>query len=246
MSNNGPSTSVDAAAHHARDSSWKSLLKVLLLVLGLIGIYYVVTEGIYLPFLPTTVRVADNGDKISENYFGFPLEPEDLTIRNIAVVKGPFSLDTGLGVSQEWVQSGKVSQGTRFVIGRSRNRIPSVAWGMLKIKIALGEHSSPNGREVFLGCSGHTHGSGGVCDEPVPQGEAVASAIFPGGLANGVDYIVYVEGDRAFEVDREMTVDEFAQKNNQGSYLVVTIRRMERDPLSALKNELRRWSAWLP
>lgn len=193
---------------------------VVLSTVFVIGLFYSLSDGRIVSFLPTNVRAAEAGDTISERYFGF--YSEDFAARNVAIIRGPFSLDTRLTARLFVVESGTLHHGNWFSVGRSRNQIGSPQWGVLNITLALGEQSSPQGREVCLGCSGHIKGSGDASASLLPQGEVVLSTALPGKIVAGKEYIVYVEGDTTFSVDREMTVEEFA-KTNKGNYLLVMV-----------------------
>jgi hypothetical protein len=178
-------------------------------------------EGLLLSGKPVTIRAADENDKVYERYFG--IWAKDVTvIRNIAVVEGTFTKSTWLSAWLYAVKAGKVEEQNAFTVGRSPNRIGEPIWINMKITLALGESQKPNGRLVRLGSAGETRsgGRGGDDAGPVYNFTTRAKKTLPGKLSSGNKYILYVEGDREFEVSREMSLEEFAARNS-GNYFVV-------------------------
>jgi len=167
------------------------------------------------------VRGTQPSDPVSERYFGF--HSNDIKARNVAVVSGPFTTQRRLSACLFLVQDGVVYQGNSFSLGRSNNQIGSPSWQRLDIKLALGDE--PNSSEVILGASGHS--SGCSCwnrDQfSILRPGVVSAQVLPGRLDAGKEYIVYVEGDQKFTVDRETSLEDFA-KINAGNYLVVSVK----------------------
>jgi hypothetical protein len=167
-----------------------------------------------------TIRAATPDDPIAENYFGFEHD-SGLKPRNIVVVSGTFTHDTWLSAALYHVQSGSVQEINAITVGRSPNSIAGGPWETLKIRLALGDKDTPNGRITNLGSVGQTRG-GGRSSSATHNVKTVASQTLPGRLLPGQERIVYVEGDRPANVSLDMSLADFATKNS-GDYLVVTV-----------------------
>jgi hypothetical protein len=193
-----------------------------LLLVAVVGgmLYFLAAESRLQAFFPVTVRASRGSDTLAERYFGFGAK--DLDARNVVVVSGPFSLDTGLTASLFFVQAGSIHQGNAFTVGRSRNRL-GTPW--LNFKLALGEAATSAGPRVYLGCSRQP--TGAPCwnsdQSPIPRANVRAARPLPGKLKTGKQHIVFVEGDSEFTVDREMALEEFAKKN-KGNYVVIAVQ----------------------
>lgn len=191
-----------------------------LLGLSVIGVFlYAAPEGFLIAWRPIIVRAATADDKIAPRYFGFDVETVD-SVRNIAVVEGTFSKDTWLSAVQYVVRSGNSQTVTGFTVGRSPNRIGEARWINMQIKLALADTKRPGGQATQLGSAGHTRGEG-VIGELVQDFSVGEKQTFPGRLRAGRKYILHVEGDRPFGANREMPVEEFAEKNAGNFYVVI-------------------------
>ena len=171
-------------------------------------------------------RNADGDEKgpEPERYFGIgPVK--DVAIGKIAVADGTFTKGTWLSAWLYVVRSGSTQEMNAFTVGRSPNRIGEPIWLRMRITLCSGESRRPNGRLVLLGSAGQTRGGGRSCGEdgPVYSFATVAKRTLPGRLWSGRKYILYVEGDREFEVSREMSLEEFAARNG-GNYFVVVVQ----------------------
>ncbi len=210
---------------HAHDrsrpsSGWLVIAGFLaVLVLG-----YLANQGLLIAWRPIVVRAAIPSDPVRDDYFGIDSWEKDLNfvVRNIAVIEGTFSRDSWVSACLYDVQSGSVIEANAFTVGRTPNQCPSPIWQSMTITLALGDAGVSDGTMTQLGSAGHSRG-GGRGGDVVHQIEGLFSETMPGRLAAGREYILYVEGDREFEVDRLMSVEEFADQN-EGDFLVVTIR----------------------
>jgi hypothetical protein len=109
-----------------------------------------------------------------------------------------------------------------FVVGRSSNQIGSPIWTPMRIILALGEVNRPDGRAIHLGSAGQSTGSGHG-SEVAHDIQFVEKKTLPGRLTPGKTYILHVEGDRKFEVRRDMSFEEFTMAN-AGNFLVVVVK----------------------
>lgn len=197
-----------------------SIIRVLTALFCIGLVLYLVSEGVLISWRPIVIREATAEDQIRNRYFGFDAEEVD-AVRNFAVAEGTFSKDTWLSAWLYLVQSGKADEVNAFTVGRSPNRIGAARWINMRITLALGETKREGGRMTQLGSAGQSRGEGGM-REMVHTIETIEKKTFPGRLSSGRKYILYVEGDRNFEVRRDMSVEEFA-KANAGNFLVVVV-----------------------
>jgi|SRR5579862_3188621 len=180
------------------------------------------SEGYGLAFQSVIVRepLLDDQPPEPRRYFGFSDDEHGLKPRNIAEITGPFSLGTWISAWFYAVRSGKVEEINAFTVGRSSNKIGAPTWRALRIRLALGEARTPDGWIVNLGSYGHERGGGRGSSKRIEHFTPTAFRLFPGKLSIGKKCLIYVEGDRPFETDRSMPVEEFAEKN-RGNYFVV-------------------------
>jgi hypothetical protein len=214
-------TKLPATIH--RHSKWRSCGMAVVGCIIVLALIYLFSEGLAISCNAVLVRAAKENDKVYDagQYFG--IWPKDnMTIRNIVVAEGTFTKDTWLSASLCAVKAGSVEVQNAFTVGRSPNRIGEPIWISMKITLALGEYQKPGGRRVVLGAAGHSRGSGQVGDDNGPLYNVMlrTKKTLPGRLRSGKKYILYVEGDRECEVSREMSLEDFAAKNN-GNYFVV-------------------------
>lgn len=213
--------STQASPTHASPLRRFAGLWVLLALVGITaGWQWLVGQGYYLVPWPVTVREARPTDPLAERYFCF--SDDDMQARNVAVVSGPFSLETGVSACLFLVRSGRVEVVNSFVAGRSRNQFGSPDWKRLTIRLALGEKDTPAGRVTTLGSAGQSWGSGQM-GKGTLDFRATVSQVLPGRLPSGREQLVYVEGDSEFVADRDLSIEEFATRNG-GNYLVVMVR----------------------
>src|SRR5262249_5382906 len=161
-----------------------------------IALVYLLSEGVPLALFPVVVEEAPPGAKIYDHYF--PLVSDTGQIRNIAVIRGPFSKETALSAYLFHVNAGVIEMGNSFAVGRSRNRIGEPAWLRMNIRLVLGEQETSDGRVTMLGSAGHTWSSSCMCPVVRHVREPVVTKALPGRLAARRQSIVYVEGDREF------------------------------------------------
>ena len=89
------------------------------------------------------------------------------------------------------------------------------------IRFALCKNDKSLTPELMLGVSGHRKAGGSgtplfECRRPTNK------KVFTGFVSLGSPTIAYVEGDES-TVDRRMTVQEFAERNSTGDYIVITV-----------------------
>ena len=170
------------------------------------------------------IRAAEPNDRIYERYFG--IDPYDDTagdviVKNIVIATGTFTLDTWMSASLYHVKSGEIHELNAFTVGRSPNQLGAPHWVDMRITLALGDRHGPEGRTTQLGIAGQSRG-GGRGRVRVNDVQSDATETLPGQLTSGTKRIVYVEGDKGFNVDHTMTVEHFAQENS-GNYLVIEV-----------------------
>jgi hypothetical protein len=93
--------------------------------------------------------------------------------------------------------------------------------------IAVLSGVDPNGKRIVgIGSRGHERGGGdGTESEQIEN--VVARKTLPGELKFNRPYILHVEGNREFEVRREMSIDEFAS-SNPGKFIVAVVMLRKR------------------
>jgi len=121
-----------------------------------------------------------------------------------------------------YVHSGQIDQINSISVCRIPNSIPYAHIKDLKFTFALSAEKTSNGISTSLGCVGHTRGGGGGRDSLIHNHQMTKTQLFDGRLRGGRTYLLYIEGDTSFVATRDMTIDEFAKKNN-GNFFVVTI-----------------------
>jgi len=190
------------------------------IVLALLGIVVqILRYGIAFP-ASLDVRAAQPEDRSDRDYLGF--SSRNLKARNIAVVEGPFTLDTWLVAYLYLVRSGIKEAVTDLGVGRTHNVPNAPAVQKRRIRLALGEEAKAQGRLINLGCYGYSRGGGGSAETIWPF-ETKCARILEGPLHKGRAEIIYVEGDRECIVDRGMSIDDFA-KTNPGNHVVVVVQ----------------------
>lgn len=168
---------------------------------------------------PLAVRGAEPSDPTYEQYFSFA---EGMKARNILVVEGSFTKGTWLSGSLYLVQRGKITRLNELTVGRSPNRPDDGIWENLTITLALGDKETPKGRVTNLGSRGQSRGTGS-CGGIAHTVKVLKSRTMPGRINSTGEAITYIEGDADPIIDRDLTLEEFGQKN-QGNFLVVTLR----------------------
>ncbi|MBX3448608.1 MAG: hypothetical protein KF777_03560 [Planctomycetaceae bacterium] len=191
--------------------------------IGLAAAFFTVLVSGWLLREIVDVRASTATDRIYERYFGIDSYEEDVVVsfRNIAVATGTFTLSTWLSASLYHIKGGDVQEINAFTVGRSPNQIGAPHWVDMEITLALGDRNTPKGRVTQLGSAGQSRGGGrggGRTHDVV----ATATTFLPGRFTSGTKRIVYVEGDRGFNVSAAMTTAEFASQN-KGNYLVVEL-----------------------
>lgn len=182
---------------------------------------YLISEGVLISWQPIMVRAATPDDEIRSRYFGISSKG-DPQIRNIAVLEGTFTKSTFPVAYLYLVRDGKVDDLAGFDFGRSTNQIGGPIWIHMRITLALGDTKWPNGRVTKLGFVGESRAAGHTNDF-VHDIQIVEKKTLPGRLSSGKKYILHVEGDRKFEVSRDMSVEDFA-KANAGNFVVVVVQ----------------------
>lgn len=195
-------------------AGFRFTLKQLLFAIAVVSVVLAIWIGFVHKVV--NVRPASSDDIVREHYFG--IDEERTEIRNIVVAKGTFTNSTWLSASLFAVQRGQIQEVNAFTVGRSPNQIGSPIWKTMTITLALGSSVETNRRIVQLGSCGHSRGGGRGGYLPVSMNAEFTDS-FTGSITPGHEYIIYVEGDTEFEMCREMTLDQFAAKND---YLVVT------------------------
>jgi hypothetical protein len=179
------------------------------------------------------VREARPDDTIAGKHFGFEIahayfgiNREDLEVRNIAVATGNFRNGRWLTTSLYLVRSGVIDEANSMGLSKSQARLglgSHLLGERYQIRLALGEAETPQGRVTFLGASGQTTGAGTGGGKLTHSIAATHATTLPGQITPGRPYIVYVEGDREPVVNRETSLEEFAEEN-PGNYLVVVLQ----------------------
>jgi hypothetical protein len=165
--------------------------------------------------------------------------PEDEAVgveRNVAVLTGSFMKETLLTAKLYLVQSGIITNELTEIMARlNRNAEGGPFRETANFRLAFGEQLVRSGGRsiqfLFVG-ENPSGGSMRLLSEPykwkpphlrtVLNFNVVATKTLPGRITPGRPHIVYVEGDGPINLDRAMTVEEFA-KANPGNYLVVTV-----------------------
>ncbi len=209
-------TSNDPTASSPEPRRFRFTLKQLSIAVAVVAVVLAIWVGLLRKVV--TIRPARGDDPVRERYFG--IDDDNAEIRNIAVARGTFTKSTWLSASLTAVQGGQSQEINGFTVGRSLSQIGSPPWQTLNIILALGSRDTPNGRAVQLGSVGHSSGGGAGGEWPIGF-QTDFSETFTGSITPGRDYIIYAEGDTKIDMNPQMTISEFAQKN-LGNYLVVT------------------------
>jgi len=166
------------------------------------------------------VRAATACDPVQEWYFG--LDAQNADIRNVAVMRGAFTMNTRLCVSLFAVQHGRITEVSRFTLMRSPNQLFGRIRETLTIYLALGSWDSANGRITQLGSAGQSRAGGWRSEVPVCIPSKFCDS-FRGSITPGRTYLIYAEGNTQIQLDAHLTIEEFAKKHS-GDYFVVTAR----------------------
>jgi len=143
--------------------------------------------------------------------------------RNVAVVTGSFTRDTSLSVSLHMVQAGKVVQRPAVVFGREDSWNTKAPFRKdVRLWLSLVETIRATDLLMSWTENGESDERRTLSTTVNLKLNIVAKETLPGTITSGRSRIVYVEGDRAINVDGSMTVEDFA-KANPGNYLVVTV-----------------------
>lgn len=151
------------------------------------------------------------------------LHPRDekLTTRAVAVAEGPVALGRPMSARLYLVSDGNVTECGSAMSGRSAER--GSHYRMLQIVFMLSEADRPDGRLTVLTARGGSRSGG--WGEVVHDIRPRFRQTFTGAIGEGRTYLLYIEGDRKFVAERDMTIDEFARANDGGDFLVVTVTR---------------------
>jgi hypothetical protein len=142
--------------------------------------------------------------------------------RSIATVTTCFTRDTWITTELSSVEDGKITLIASKVTGRSSNRIGDPRLMTFPVTFALADAVLEEGPTTLMEMQGATRSMGnfgGVHQ----RFEPTESHTFAGTIEPSESRLLYIEGDRPFEADRGMTIDDFASANTKGRFLVVTI-----------------------
>jgi hypothetical protein len=182
---------------------------------------YAYSEGIQIAWVAVRIQPTTPQEPLEESYFGIEEEPVP-RVRNIAFTSGTFSKGTWLTAELFVVSDHSIQSVNAFTVGRSPNSLGEPQWISMPMQLALGDREAETGRSTSLGIAGHTRGGGRGADV-IHHVSSLEQETFPGTLWSGRTYLLHVEGDRPFEANRSMTVEQFSEAND-GQFLVVTVK----------------------
>jgi hypothetical protein len=182
---------------------------------------WLLSQGVLLAGRRITARAAISSDELDSSEV-FPLDHFEFPhIRIIAVVEGAFTMRTGIDAALYFVRSGVVDKQSTRSGGRSNHQYPKPIWRHLRISLVIGESAQSGRRTTILGSYGAPAGGGTGPGAPHTIKVSVAQLV-TGPLCDKKDCVLYVEGDRECLVEPDMTVEQFAERNPIGEFLVVT------------------------
>ena len=145
--------------------------------------------------------------------------------RSIATVRACFTRETWLVTGVYAVEKGNVISVAHRATGRSSelSRPDDPYLMTFSVTFGLADEDTPEGRTTYIKNKGGSRSFGNFGGTYDPFA-ASNSQTFTGRINPDEGRLLYVEGDRQPTAASEMTVQEFAEANRKGRFLVVTIR----------------------
>lgn len=151
------------------------------------------------------------------------LPPAHLLVRHIARIDARLCKGTDLDTSLYLVESGTVTEISRITFGASSAELGFAPLGRFHATLALCDAETPIGRVTLLGCRVYAAGAATISSVKPHRAGNVTTRLFPGTVISRKGRIIYVEGTDSVDVTGNMSVEDFATRNN-GDYLVITLR----------------------
>ena len=173
----------------------------------------------YVSWIRDVVAVsnASPDEKIHTDYYFGIDEPAE--IQNILNISGVFKKRTRLTAELYLIKNGGFESLNGFSVGRSPNRIGAPWLVTMNLTLALGEKNGQFGTLTQLGCYGHTRG-GGSSVSLENTVDRKFTKTYNGTITPGNELIIYVSGNKQFDLKPNQTIEDFAITNS-GEYLVI-------------------------
>ena len=142
--------------------------------------------------------------------------------RTIATVTACFTRNTWITTEVRAVENGIIERIANKVTGRSGSRIGEGYLVTYSVRFGLADAEMEEGHTTLHTMAGATRSAGGYGGIH-QKFEASHHKTFTGRISPGIKRLLYVEGNRPFSATSETTPDEFAKKNPEGNFLIVSI-----------------------
>lgn len=193
-------------------------------VIGAVGVLFALLAcALFVPWPRSAeIRLPQSGEQVPLDLFDWN---GAANARSIATITTCFTRETWLTTDLYSVRNGTPSLVAHWVTGRSSllSRPHDPRLMTFPVTFALADARTDEGHTTLIAMRGATRSTGNIAGLCEPF-EIRASRTFEVRIQPDESRLLYVEGDRDFAATAETTLQEFAARNAEGSFLVVVLR----------------------